>query len=146
MSSRDNDDFDFFDTGHHEERTPDSWTAFYSGILIGLVGGALATLAPWLSGVLILVGYGLTALTLKSTGSRFIRALRFGFGVAALAGAIMLACEILYPTAAWRFIEMAGERSLIFVSVAVTPWMLGLIRYVYVMARGQKRKTAQGAA
>ena|SRR5215469_11947279 len=146
MSSRENDDdHDFFDTGH-EESTPESWTAFYSGILIGLAGGALATLAPWLSGVLILAGYALTAFTLKSTGGRFIRALRFGFGVAALAGGVILACEIMYPAVAWRFIEMASERSLVFVSVAVTPWLLGLLRYAYILTRGAKRGTARGAA
>jgi hypothetical protein len=103
------------------------------------VGGALAPLAPWLSGLLILAGYALTAFTLKSTGNRFIRALRFGFGVTALLGAVMLACEILFPKAAWHFIEMAGQRSLIFASVALTPWLLGLIRYVFALARGEKR-------
>ena len=152
MSSRENnDDHDFFDMGLREmelreKSAPDNWTAFYIGILIGLAGGALAPLAPWLSGVLILAGYGITALTLKRTGSRFIRALRFGFGTAALAGAVVLAGEILYPQAAWRFIEIAGERSLIFVSVAVTPWILGLLRYAYAVTRREKRKTAQGAA
>jgi hypothetical protein len=150
MSSRQEpDEIDYFeDTSQHEDgtpfipvpdSTPDSWTAFYCGILIGLVGGAIASLAPWLSGVLILAGYGLAALTLKSTGNRFIRALRFGFAIAALAGAVMLAGEILFPKAAWRCIEIAGERSLIFVSVALTPWLLGFIRYVYSLARGGKR-------
>jgi hypothetical protein len=150
MSSRqDHDEIDYFeDTAQHEdetlfipvpESTPDSWTAFYSGILIGLAGGGLMTLAPWLSGLLILAGYGLTALTLKSTGNRFIRALRFGFGLAALAGGVMLAGEILFPKVAWHYIAKAGERNLIFASVAVTPWILGLIRYIYALARGEKR-------
>src|SRR5262245_35844252 len=140
MSSRqDRDEIDYFeDTAQHEDETiffpvpesrPDNWTGFYSGILIGIAGGALAPLAPWLSGLLISAGYGLTALTLKRTGNRFIRALRFGFALAALAGAVILAGEILFPKAAWRFIEMAGERSLIFASVAATPWLLALIRY-----------------
>jgi NAD(P)-dependent dehydrogenase (short-subunit alcohol dehydrogenase family) len=61
------------------------------------------------------------------------------FGIAALAGAVILAGEILFPKAAWRCIEMAGERSLIFVSVALTPWLLGFIRYAYALARGEKR-------
>jgi len=151
MSSRENDDHDFFDMGlremeRREQSTPDNWTAFYIGILIGLAGGALATLAPWLSGALILAGYAVTALTLKSTGSRFIRALRFGFGITALAGAVMLAAEILFPQAAWPCIEKAGEHSLIFVSVAVAPWLLGLIRYAYALARGKKRRAARGTA
>jgi hypothetical protein len=153
MSSRqeERDDIDFFeDNAQREdetlfipvhENTPHSWTAFYTGILIGIAGGALASLAPWLSGVLIFAGYALTAFSLKRTGNRFIRALRFGFGVAALLGAIMLACEILFPKAAWHFIEMAGQRSLIFVSVVLTPWLLGLIRYVFALARGEKRVT-----
>jgi hypothetical protein len=150
MSSRqDHDEIDYFeDTSQHEDETPfipvpdstpDSWTAFYSGILIGLAGGGLMTLAPWLSGLLILAGYGMTALTLKSTGNRFIRALRFGFGIAALCGGAMLAGEILFHKAAWHYIEKAGERSLIFVSVALTPWLLGFIRYAYALARGEKR-------
>jgi hypothetical protein len=150
MSSRqDRDEIDYFeDTSDHEDETPfipvpenapDSWTAFYSGILIGLAGGAVAPLAPWLSGVLILGGYGLTALTLKRNGSRFIRALRFGFAIAALSGAVMLAGEIFYPKAVWHCIEMAGRRSLIFASVALTPWLLALIRYAYALARGEKR-------
>jgi hypothetical protein len=152
MSSRqDRDEVDFFeDTTHREDETlfvpvpesaPDSWTTFYSGILIGLAGGALASLAPWLSGMLILAGYALTAFTLKSTGNRFIRALRFGFGITACLGAVMLAGEILFPKAAWHCIEKAGERSLIFASVALTPWILGLVRYVFALARGGKRAT-----
>jgi hypothetical protein len=153
MSSRqeERDDIDFFeDTAHHEDETlfvpvpenaPHSWTAFYSGILIGIAGGALASLAPWLSGVLILAGYALTAFTLKGTGNRFIRALRFGFAITALLGAVLLACEILYPNAVWHFVEMAGRRSLIFMSVVLTPWLLGLIRYVFALARGEKRAT-----
>jgi hypothetical protein len=155
-SRRDRDDTDYFvDTVEHEDETlflpvsesaPDSWTAFYCGILIGLAGGALASLAPWLSGVLILAGYALTAFTLKSTGNRFIRALRFGFGATALLGAVMLAGEILYPQAAWHCIQMAGERSLIFASVALTPWLLGLVRYAFALARGEKRSAGAGLA
>jgi hypothetical protein len=146
MSSRqDRDEIDFFeDTAKQEDETvfipaggnaPDSWTAFYSGILIGLAGGALASLAPWLSGLLIVAGYGLTAFTLKSAASRFIRALRFGFGIAALAGAVMLAGEILFPKAVWHCIELASRRSLIFASVALAPWLLGFIRYIYALIR-----------
>jgi hypothetical protein len=150
MSSRqDRDEIDLFeDTAKHEDETvfipaggsgPDSWTAFYSGILIGLAGGALASLAPWLSGLLIVSGYGLTAFTLRSAGSRFIRALRFGFGVAALAGAVMLAGELLFPKAVWHCVEMAGRRSLIFASIALAPWLLGLMRYIYALTRREKR-------
>jgi hypothetical protein len=152
MSSRQNrDETDFLeDTAHEDENlfiplpesTPDSWTAFYVGILIGITGGALATLAPWLSGLLILAGYGLTASTLKSTASRFIRALRFGFALAALSGAVLLAGEVLFPKAIWHFLEVAGRRSLIFVSVLAAPWLLGLIRYAYALARGEKRCAA----
>src|SRR5262249_24460550 len=119
--------------------TPDRWTAFYCGILIGLAGGGLMTLAPWLSGLLIMAGYGVTALALKSTGNRFIRALRFGFGIAALCGGVMLAGEILFPEAVWHFIGKARERNIIFATVAVTPWILGFIRYAYALVRREKR-------
>src|SRR5262249_53707567 len=150
MSSRqDRDEIDYFeDTAQHEDETlffpvpesaPDSWTGFYTGILIGMAGGALASLAPWLSGVLVLGGYGLLSLTLERTGHRFVRDLRFGCGIAALAGAVMLAGEILFPKAVWHFIETAGRRSLIFASVAAAPWLLALIRYVFALARGKKR-------
>jgi hypothetical protein len=153
MSSRqDRDEIDYFeDTSQHEDETiffpvpqnaPDSWTGFYCGILIGVIGGALAPLAPWLSGFLILAGYGLAASTLKSTGNRFIRALRFGFAVAAFFGAVLLAGEILFPKAVWHFVEAAGRRSLIFISVAAAPWLLGLIRYVYALVRGERRCAA----
>jgi hypothetical protein len=150
MSSRqDRDDVDIFeDSTQHEdetlfipvpESTPHNWTGFYCGILVGVAGGALAPLAPWLSGLLILAGYGLTAFTMKSASNRFIRALRFGFGIAALAGAIMLAGEILFPKAVWHFVGRAGERSLIFASAAAAPWLLALIRYAYALARGERR-------
>jgi asparagine N-glycosylation enzyme membrane subunit Stt3 len=152
MSSRQNrDEIDLFEDTTHENETlfipvaesaPDSWTAFYSGILIGIAGGALAALAPWLSGLLILAGYGLTVSTLKNTGNRFIRALRFGFAIAALSGAVLLAGDVFFPKAVWHFLEAAGTRSPIFLSVLAAPWLLALIRYAYALARGEKRCAA----
>ncbi len=119
-------------------RMPETWSAFYSGILIAILGGGIASLAPWLSGLLIFVGYSVTALTLRRR-ARFVRALRFGFGIVALCGAALLAAEILFPKAAWQLIAMATQRSLIFMGVVFMPWILALIRYGFVLARGGKR-------
>jgi hypothetical protein len=148
-SPQERDHIDYFDDdAHHEDGTifipvpnsaPDTWTGFYCGILIGIAGGMLASLSLWLAGVLIFAGYLLTALTLKRNGNRFVRSLRFGFGISALAGAAIFTGDIFFPNAAWRFVSMAGDRSLMFVSVAFLPWFLGMLRYFYAVLRGEKR-------
>ncbi len=120
-------------------RMPETWTAFYSGILIGILGGGIASLAPWLSGLLVFIGYSVTALTLRRRNNRFVRALRFGFGIVALCGAALLAAEILYHTAVWHLIAMATERSHIFIGVVFMPWILALLKYGLALARGGKR-------
>src|SRR5208337_5652269 len=78
---------------------PDGWSGFWGGILIGVAGGALVPLAPWLGGSLIFAGYGMTALSLRGSKSRFARALSFGFALLAFVGAAMLLGQIVFPNA-----------------------------------------------
>ncbi len=113
---------------------PDHLTFLFSGILLGMAGGALVPVSPWLAGVLILIGYGLTAYTLKNKGA-LVRALRFGFAISAVLGAALLLGEILAPDAAWRAVSMAGERHLLFPGFVLMPWLLGILRYAYAIVR-----------
>lgn len=111
---------------------PDSWSFFFGGILIGMAGGGLVTLAPWLGGSLILVGYGTTAFTLVGSRRRFGRALRFGFVIAALFGAVLLAGDIVATGPTWHVISAIGERHLFFPSFVLMPWVIGPFRYLYL--------------
>ena len=100
---------DYFDDNtENEDETPflpvrpegaflNPWSGFYGGLLIGLAGGGLATLAPWLAGLLIFTGYGMTALTLRRTRRRLLRSFGLGFGVIALAGAAVVLGEVFFP-------------------------------------------------
>ncbi len=115
------------------ENAPDSWSVFYSGILIGFAGGALPAAVPWLAGVLIAVGYGLTALTLKGRSNRFTGALRFGFVLSALLGVALVAGEAFAPKVTQVIVDAIGKHHLIFATVAATPWVLGVLRYVYAL-------------
>jgi len=144
-SDREGDVIDYVsDNSEHEDGSlflpapdggPDHWTIFFSGILLGIAGGALAPVSPWLAGALILVGYGLAAYTLKDTSSAFGRALRFGFVIPAVLGGALLLGEILTPDAAWRAVSALGERHLIFPGFALMPWLLGILRYAYALVR-----------
>jgi hypothetical protein len=155
-SGSDHDDFiDYlYDKSHREDETlfmpvpdgrPDHWTAFYTGILIGIVGGGILPLAPWLGGSLIFSGYGVTFLTLKRPRSRFARALRFGFAISALLGGLLLAVEVLFPKASWRLIEMASEQHVIFLSVAFVPWAAAIARYFHALFAPAKRPVLRKA-
>ncbi|MGO9545987.1 MAG: hypothetical protein ACLPPF_14500 [Rhodomicrobium sp.] len=124
---------------HVPENTLDSWSLFYSGILIGFAGGALPSAAPWLAGILIAAGYGLTAFTLKGPSRRFAGALRFGFVLSALSGAALFAGEIFAPKVTQIIVDAMGKHHLIFASIATTPWVLGVLRYVYALLMQRKR-------
>ncbi len=144
-SGQERDVIDYIDDeSEHEDETPfvpvrdnspDNWTAFYTGILIGVAGGALIPLAPWLGGLLILLGYGTTAFTLRARGNRLTRALRSGFWLSATFGAALIVAEALFPKLAWSLVATAGERTIIFPTVVVMPWAAGLLRYAYVLIR-----------
>ncbi len=131
------------DNSHREEGTlflpspdgrPDRWTFFFSGILLGMFGGAIVPLSLWLAGVLIFIGYGLTAFSLRSAG-KFGRALRFGFLIAAALGAAILLGDAIAPKSAWRVVSAAAERHLIFPSFVLMPWILGILRYAFAWVR-----------
>ncbi|MGA8771411.1 MAG: hypothetical protein WB610_13700, partial [Rhodomicrobium sp.] len=87
----------FDDNSEHEDETaffpirpdgpPDSWSFFWGGILIGLAGAGLVTLAHWLAGLLIFAGYGMTAASLRGSRTRFARPLGFGYALLACVGA-----------------------------------------------------------
>jgi hypothetical protein len=148
-SGPDRDEFlDYLDDkSQHEDETlfmpvpdsrPDSWSVFYSGILIGIIGGSLIALAPWLSGLLVFAGYGVTAMTFKGRGNRLSRALRFGFGSSALFGAAILGGETVFPETEWGFIEAASNRHLTFAGIALMPWAAAVLRYAYALFRPAK--------
>lgn len=122
------------------EGNTDPWTLFFSGILIGLAGGALVTVGPWLAGALIMTGYFLTALSLKGSSNRLANGLCFGFTISAILGAALIASEIGAPRETWRFIVEAGNRHLVFPSVALIPWALGIITYVNILIWRPKRR------
>ena len=109
----------------------DTWSGFFGGILIGLAGGALIPLAPWLGGLMVFAGYGMTALTLSGSRNRFARALSFGFGILALAGGIMLLGTIFFPAFTWSFVAAAAQHHVVFVSVAALAWVIGVAKYIY---------------
>ncbi len=136
------------DTAQHEDATlflpagdhgVDRWSFLYGGILMGLAGGILPTVAPWLAGVLIAAGYGMTAMSMIAPSHRFARALRLGFVLTAFLGAVIVAGEIAAPDATTRIIDMAARRSLVFPAVGLMPLVIGILRYVYVVAMGIKR-------
>jgi hypothetical protein len=124
-------------SGPHRDELPASpqdnpiWSRFWGGILIGIAGGALLPLGPWLGGALILAGYGMTAFALGKSSSRFVRALRFGFGVSAVVGAATLAGAVLSPVSTSSLVTALSERHLVFLGVTAMPWVLAPIKYVY---------------
>jgi len=123
---------------------PSNWTSFYCGLLIGAVGGVLVSLAPWLAGALILVGYGLAAWTLWSAAKRFGRALCFGFSLSALLGALILAGDIFFPATTWSVISSVGNFGLMLPAVVLMPWVLGLMRFAYLLIRPSARSGLPG--
>jgi len=144
MSSRQEPDLiDYIDDkSQHEDETaflpvrpdgyPDSWSVFFLGVLFGIAGGALIPVSLWLGGTLVFGGYGATALTLAGTSNRVSRALRFGFGAFAALGALLVAGVIAYPGVTRSLVEAAEETHLIFLSIALVPWLLATLRYIHI--------------
>ncbi len=121
------------------DHAPDGWAGFIGGALIGAAGGALATIAPWLAGLLIAGGYGAAAHVLGGGGSRFARALAFGFGAVALAGAATALGGVFFPRTTWSILSAIAARHALFLSVALLPWPLGLARYLHLrLGRGAR--------
>ena len=129
------------DNSQHEDETPflpvrpddgspDAWSAFWGGMLIGIAGGALVPLAPWLGGSLIFAGYGMTALSLRGSRRRFGRALGFGFALLSFVGAAMVLGQIFFPYTTASLIAAAAARHLIFISIATLAWPIAILKYL----------------
>ena len=116
---------------------PDAWSGFFGGLLIGLAGGALVPIAPWLGGLLIFAGYLLAGLTLRRGRSRFSRALSFGFGILAVAGAALLFGQFLAADTASSLVAAAARQHMIFLSVAALPWLIGIVKYIFMVMTGK---------
>ena len=128
------------DETQNEDETPfcpvrpdsglDGWSGIWGGILIGVAGGALVPLAPWLGGSLIFAGYGMTALSLRGGKNRFARALSFGFALLAFVGGAMVLGQIFFPNTTASIIAAAAAHHVIFISVAILAWPIGLLKYL----------------
>ena len=110
---------------------PDSWSVFWCGILIGLAGAGLVTLAPWLAGSLIFLGYGMTALTLRGSHNGFARALGFGYGFLAFAGAAMVLGAVFFPKETASLIAAAAAHNNVFMSFATLAWPIALLKFLF---------------
>jgi hypothetical protein len=145
MAPREPDAIDYFDDDTQDEDVtlflpvrPDSFldgaSGFIGGVLIGVSGGALAPIAPWLAGLLIFAGYGMAAFALGGRRNLFARSLSFGFFVLALAGAAMALGGVLFPRPTWSILSAISERHALFLSVAALAWPIGFARYLYLRA------------
>ena len=122
------------------DSSPDAWSAFWGGILIGLAGAALFTLAPWLGGSLIFAGYGMTALSLRGSRNGFGRALGFGYGLLAGVGATTVLGVVFFPNITASVIDAAAAHHVIFVSLATLAWPIALLKYLFKLANSPKSK------
>jgi hypothetical protein len=114
-------------------------------MLIGVGAGALPTIAPWLAGLLIFIGYGAAAYALGGSRNRIARALSFGFGVMAAAGAAMGLGGIFFPEATWSAVSAVANRHALFLSVALLAWPIGFARYLHLLL-GRGAKARRGPA
>ncbi|MGB7915187.1 MAG: hypothetical protein WCF79_07860 [Rhodomicrobium sp.] len=148
----------FDDNSEHEDETaffpvrpdgpPDSWSFFWGGILIGLAGAGLVTLAHWLAGLLIFAGYGMTAASLRGSRTRFARALGFGYALLACVGAAMLLGTMFFPNVTASVIAAAAAHHVIFLSLATLAWPIALLKYVFELATRRnhpRRRLAEGS-
>jgi hypothetical protein len=111
--------------------SPDAWSGFWGGILIGLAGAGLVTLAPWLGALLIFAGYGMTALSLRRSSTSFGRALGFGYAILACVGAAMLLGAVFSPNVTASVIAAVAAHHVIFISLATLAWPIALLKFVF---------------
>ncbi len=127
------------------EGAPYGWASFFiGGMLIGAAAGSLAPIAPWLAGLLIFAGYGVAAYAVGGRRNRIARALSFGFGVMALAGAAMALGGVFFPKATWSVVSAIADRHALFLSVALLAWPISLARYLHLLffgGRARKKNT-----
>ncbi len=122
------------------DSSPDSWSCFWGGILIGLSGAALVTLAPWLAGSLIFAGYGMTALSLRGSRFGFLRALGFGYALLAGVGAALVVGQVFFPNSTAAVIGAAAAHRVILISLATSAWPIALLKYLFKLATSRKSK------
>jgi hypothetical protein len=128
------------------DSSPDAWSGFWGGILIGLAGAGLVTLAPWLGGLLIFAGYVMTALSLRGSRTSFGRALGFGYALLACVGATMLLGTVFFPNVTASVIAAVAAHHVIFISLATLAWPIALLKYVFgfVFRRNHLRRRLAG--
>ena len=131
-NSQDEDETAFFPV--RPDSLPDDWSYFWGGILIGLAGAGLLTLAPWLGGLLIFAGYVMTALSLRGSRTGFARALSFGYALLACVGAAMLLGAVFFPNVTASVIAAAAAHHVIFISLATLAWPIALLKYMFGLA------------
>jgi hypothetical protein len=143
-SPREKDIIDFFDDDtQNEDGTdfipvrpdtgPDSWTAFFGGLLTAISGGALLAEAPWLGGAMVGAGYAVAAYGLRGARSRFAASLRFSFVLFAVLGALVLAADIVASQTVWPVVAVAGKKGRVFLGVALLPWVIAFVKYVVLL-------------
>jgi hypothetical protein len=113
----------------------DTWSGFLGGILLGIAGGALIPIGPWLGGLLILAGYGMAASVLRGSRNGYTNALRFGFIVSAIIGLALIVGHALFPRSTWSVISFFADRHLIFSGVAALPWAVSAVKYIIGLFR-----------
>ena len=137
-NSQDEDETPFFPV--RPDSSPDWWSGFWGGILIGLAGAALVTLAPWLGGSLIFAGYGMTALSLRGSRNGFPRALGFGYALLACVGAAMALGQLFFPNSTASVIDAAAAHHVILITLAALAWPIALLKYLFKLATSRKSK------
>jgi hypothetical protein len=146
----------FDDNSEYEDETaffpvrpdgpPDAWSFFWGGILIGLAGAGLVTLAPWLGGLLIFAGYGMTASSMRGSRTSFGRAIGFGYALLACVGAAILLGAVFFPNVTASVIAAVAAHHVIFISLATLAWPIALLKFVFgsVFRRNRLRRRLAG--
>jgi hypothetical protein len=117
---------------------PDSWSTFFGGLLAAISGGALLAEAPWLGGAMVGVGYAFAAYSLRGLSRPFPASLRFSFLIFATLGVLVLAADCVAPKTVWPVVASIGKKGRIFVSVALLPWVIAFVKYVFLLVRSPR--------
>lgn len=107
------------------------WSPFLGGMLIGIAGSGLVTVAPWLAGLLIVIGYGMAALNLKaSRKGTFLHALSFGYGLMTALGCALLFGALVFPAETASLISWVSNKQPLFIWLSVAAWPIALLKYI----------------
>lgn len=115
-----------------ENAGPDSFGLSFFGFLGAIAGAAATPLAPGLGGALLCAGYCFVAFSMRHLQSRFLKSLRFGFAIMALAGATLAAARYNWPSATFSFVTFFSQRHLAFGTAVAAPWVIAIIRYILI--------------